>query len=303
MKYIIISLFVYVSLPMHAIKPGKEYIKYPQQMGLIYKTLNVKTDDGYKIATWYFPAQEMPQEDAGSETMLPYKRLDDKKRAAIIICNGDAGNMSYFQLVLAACYTAQGYNVVTFDWRGFGESDHFDMDSDYFCYTEMLLDYQAVITETAKQPETDSSEIFLLGWSTGGYLSMMTAYNHPLVKGCVLRGVPLSFEDIIPLIKSETGKKDANLVVPKDFPTQQMPGVLAPKFNKAIMLIVGAEDTRTPVWMTEKIYKDLPAGILKRMWVVPGAKHGGKDAPEFVRLEEFVTKTIQFLNDSHSKKR
>lgn len=70
--------------------------------------------------------------------------MDNKKRPTLIICNGDAGNMSYMQIDLAAVYAANGYNVVTFDWRGFGDSTEFEMNKDYLCYTEMLLDYEAV---------------------------------------------------------------------------------------------------------------------------------------------------------------
>lgn len=49
-------------------------------MGLVYKPIEVKTPDGYKIETWYFPAQEMPKDDAGSDLPLAYKMRDGKKQ-------------------------------------------------------------------------------------------------------------------------------------------------------------------------------------------------------------------------------
>lgn len=303
MKCVMVFLFGVFTFSAYSIKPDRKYIRYPQHQGLIYKSLEVKTPDDYGIATWYFPAQDRLGEHFGSETPLPYRTLDTKKRPTLIICNADAGNMSYFQLVLAACYTVHGYNAVTFDWRGFGESDVFPMDSDYFCYTEMLSDYEAVIAATVEQPETDAGHVYLLGWSTGGYLSMITAYRNPSVRGCVVRGVPTSFEDVIPIIKKEKGKTDENLLVPDDFPVECMPFSVAPVFDKDIMLVVGSEDTRTPVWMAEKIMARLPADILKRIWVAEGAKHGGKDAPEFLYLEDFVSRTVQFLQDSQANKR
>lgn len=297
-RTLLLLLCALLILPASAIKPDRTYIRLPQQLGLVYKSLDVTTADGYRLETWYFPAQEMPQQDAGRNDPLPYRTQGGKKRPTIIICNGDAGNMSYFQPVLAMHYAAAGYNVVTFDWRGFGASSEFLMDSDYLCYTEMLTDYEAVIAKTSQQPETDAKGIYLLGWSTGGYLSMIAAHRNQAVRGCILRGIPTSFEASIPIIKQEKGKKDENLLIPEDFPVAQMPLRLAPDFRKNIMIVVGAEDTRTPPHMSKEIFAKLPTDIVKELWITPGAKHGGTEAPEFVRLEEFIDKTLLFLRDS-----
>ena len=115
--------------------------------------------------------------------MLPYSTIDEEQRPTLVICNGDAGNMSYQQIDLAMIYAACGFNVVTFDWRGFGASSEFEMDDDYLCYTEMLEDYRAVLAAVKGQEEVDEDCIFLMGWSTGAYLSMITPVhvrgNHP----------------------------------------------------------------------------------------------------------------------------
>ena len=284
--------------PAKGIRPDRTYVRLPEHLGLIYKTLDVCTQDGYRIRTWFFPAQEAPGADAGSDTPLAYRTLDEQKRPTILICNGDAGNMSYIQLFMAMVYTANGLNAVTFDWRGFGESDEFPMDSNYLCYTEMLSDYEAVIESVAAQPEVDTESIYLLGWSTGAYLSMMTAGTGYNVRGCILRGTPSSFTDAIPLLMSVKGKGKDNLLVPADFPVERMPLTLAPDFHKAIMLIVGSEDERTPQWMSESIYEALPDDAFKRLWIVHGAKHGGMDAPEIVAQEEFFNRTLDFIHEA-----
>ncbi|MBQ2913674.1 MAG: alpha/beta fold hydrolase [Bacteroidales bacterium] len=257
----------------------------------------METRDGYKIETWFFPAQDMPDYKAGQKEMLPYKTKDNQKRPTLIICNGDAGNMSYMQIDLAAVYAANGYNVVTFDWRGFGNSSQFEMNRDYLCYTEMLLDYAAVIKTVAKQPEVDKKEIFLLGWSTGAYLSMITAHNSRNVKGCILLGTPSSFEDVIPqLVKVHPkGKTAANLVVPDNFPKNQMPFHIAPKFRKSVLLIVGKNDDRTPVWMSEKIYNALPEKVNKKLSVYDNAGHGGNQSPMVVDFERWMKETLDFM--------
>ncbi len=98
--------------------------------------------------------------------------------------------MSYFQLYLAKSWTSRGFNVVTFDWRGFGKSSPFAMDRNYLCYTEMLEDYRAVVRTTSEQEEVLNGAIAVVGWSTGAYLSMITAYTDDLVNAFVGRSLP-----------------------------------------------------------------------------------------------------------------
>lgn len=51
----------------YAILPDRKYIRLPQERGLVYKNLPVETKDGYKIETWFFPAQDMPDYKTGQK--------------------------------------------------------------------------------------------------------------------------------------------------------------------------------------------------------------------------------------------
>lgn len=285
-------------LNSHAIKPDRKYIRLPQNAGLIYKRLNVITQDGYRIETWFYPAQEAPDTLSGQTKMLPYRVMDKTRRPTLVICNGDAGNMSYQQIWLASLYVANGFNVVTFDWRGFGQSADFPMDEDYLCYTEMLQDYEAVLREVSRQPEVDRRRVVVMGWSTGAYLSMITAYRNRSVAGCIVSGAPSSFEEVIPLLLKAhpAGKTADNLLVPKDFPSEEMPARIAPKFTKPIFLIVGDKDERTPRWMAEKIYRALPEITCKRLSVYENAGHVGMEAPYFVDMKRWMEETVAFIS-------
>ena len=299
MKHIFLFIGLFVSIYSYAIIPDRKYVRLPQEVGLIYKEMDVTTKDGYRIETWFYPAQDVPAENAGQTEMLPYKTIDDSRRPTLIICNGDAGNMSYQQISLAYLYAANGINVVTFDWRGFGESSEFEMNPNYLCYTEMLTDFDAVIKAVSKEKVVDRKKIYVMGWSTGAYLAMIAARNNRQVKGCILSGTPSSFEDAIPhLVKVHPkGKTEKNLLVPDDFPRDQMPALVAPKFRKDILLVVGSEDNRTPQWMSEKIYNALPAGINKKLSVYDGAGHGGTEFPFFVDWGRWAEETVGFMLD------
>lgn len=282
----------------HAIIPDTVYIRKPESMGLIYKNLEVITNDGYKIETWFFPAQSPLSEGELRDlngNRRTYETQDETKRPTIIVCNGDAGNMSYFQLYLAKSWTSRGFNVVTFDWRGFGKSSPFAMDRNYLCYTEMLEDYRAVVRTTSEQEEVLNGAIAVVGWSTDAYLSMITAYTDDLVNAFVGRSLPTDFDDFIPLVMKYKNKTRNELLVPEDFPTELMPVHIAPEFGKPLFLIVGENDFRTPVWMSRKIIESVPGTTPKELMIVENAAHGGKEDPILIAFDDFIKRTSDFL--------
>ena len=282
----------------HAIIPDTVYIRKPESMGLIYKNLEVITNDGYKIETWFFPAQSPLSEGELRDlngNRRTYETQNETKRPTIIVCNGDAGNMAYFQLYLAKSWTSRGFNVVTFDWRGFGKSSLFAMDRNYLCYTEMLEDYRAVVRTTSEQEEVLNGAIAVVGWSTGAYLSMITAYTDDLVNAFVGRSLPTDFDDFIPLVMKYKNKTRNELLVPEDFPTELMPVHIAPEFGKPLFLIVGENDFRTPVWMSRKIIESVPGTTPKELMIVENAAHGGKEDPILIAFDDFIKRTSDFL--------
>lgn len=292
-------LIVFFSLPSFAIKPDRVYRITPENLGLIYRDLNVTTSDGLKIKTWFYPAQPALSEKEINEAWnnpvkKPYVAPYSKNRPTIIIANGDAGNMSYQQVHFALNFTSKGYNVVTFDWRGFGESSEWEMDNDYLVYSEFLLDYDAVIKEVLKQnEEVDTNKIAVFGWSTGAYLSMAAASKYENIKAFVGIGLITSFDDVLPLLKQLQTHKDRNLIVPDDYPKELLPVNLAANYNKSTFLIVGEKDNRTPVWMSKKIYSLLPSK--KELWIVEGAEHGGQNGP-IKDFDLFNKRFIEFLD-------
>lgn len=296
-KFIFCILTILVSLQSLAIKPDRVYRFYPEKLCLIYKDLDVTTVDGVKIKTWFFPAQPTPQEKEMNDmwenpVKKPYKTIDNKPRPTIIIANGDAGNTSYQQLHHAQFFTSKGYNVVTFDWRGFGESSEWEMDSNYVVYSELLIDYDAVIKEVLKQKEVDKNRLAVFGWSTGAYLSMAAANKYENVKAFVAIGLMTSFDEAIPVVMKAKNKDESNFIVPDDYPKELQPINLAPKWNKATYLIVGEKDDRTPIWMSEKIYSLLSAK--KELWIVAGAEHGGMKGP-LRDFDLFHKRVLEFL--------
>ena len=299
---IIILCFVFglAGYKSFAVIPDTTYRFYPEHLGLIYKDLNVATPDGLKIETWFFPAQTaLSEKEIDSAWANPikktYKVLDKTKRPTVIICNGDAGNMSWTQLGHVQDFTAKGYNVVTFDWRGFGKSSQWEMDTDYLVYTEFLTDYDAVIEQVLLQDEVDTSRIAVFGWSTGAYLSMAAARKYESIRCLIAIGLITSFEEALPILQKLPKNKSRTLIVPSDYAKEIQPIYLASTFKKATFLIVGELDDRSPAWMSEKIYAQLPGK--KELWIIEGAEHGGMKGPhkDFALLNKRI---VGFLDNN-----
>ena len=296
--FIFCILIGFISLHSFAIKPDTTYRFYPEKLGLIYRDLDVTTSDGLKIKSWFFPAQTTLTEEEmnlawENPVKRPYKIISRNPFPTIIIANGDAGNMSYQQLHHAQYFTSKGFNVVTFDWRGFGESSKWDMNIDYLVYSELLLDYDAVIKEVIKQKvEVDTAKIAVYGWSTGAYLSMAAASKYDNIKAFVGIGLMTSFDEVVPVLKKSKNKQESNLIVPDDYPKEMQPICLAPNYNKSTFLIVGEKDERTPVWMSEQLYSLLPAK--KELWIVKDAEHGGQKGP-LRDFDVFHKRVLDFL--------
>ena len=115
--------------------------------------------------------------------------------------------MSYFQLYLAKNWTS-GFNVVTFDWRGFGKLALCN-GSRYLCYTEMLEITGLSYGKTLRTGGSSGQATAIVSWSTGTYLSMITAHTDNLVNAFIGRSLPTDFDDFIPLVMQYKNKTRA----------------------------------------------------------------------------------------------
>ena len=256
-------------------KPTFNYTLHPNDYGLLHKRLSVSTSDSLEIACWFFPAHKIPNREtiinAQTKGILPEYKAADEHLPTIIVANGDAGNMSN-QINFVVMFYPMGYNVVLFDWRGFGESDPLPAESDQLCYSEYLLDYAAVLDAVFEQKEVDENRVAVYGGSTGAYLSFATAASDERVDIAVLRALLTDFEKVH--VGLRAAKPERNLQATAGYPKELFPVNIASVFKRPVFLIVREIDEVTPVWMTKAIYAKLTCK--KELWIVPEAEHGGE---------------------------
>lgn len=139
-----------------------------------------------------------------------------------------------------------------------------------------------MVFTTSKQSKTTSK-------STPSF----TYYHHNPNYTFVGQALMTSFDEVMPIIRALPKNKNRQLIVPADYPKELNPIVLAPRFKRPTLLIVGEKDERTPVAMSKSILAMLPGE--KEIWIVPKAEHGGANGP-MQNFEVYNKKVLEFLN-------
>ena len=293
---------VFFAKPVYSMKPLRDYPCIPSDFGIIYREVSLQTEDGLTLKGWFYPAQDtvgIANNLVGRMMVVPDSlkpgarqyNYSEGKCPTIIICDGDAGNMA-FSIFYAYHYFTKGYNVFTFDWRGFGESDTWDIAEDNLCCTEFLIDYASAIDFVKNEPEVAPEKIGLMGFSTGAYLSFAMIAVRDDISAYIGRALITSFDDLVANLQKVS--PDRKFVAPEEYPESLIPIQAVDKVRTPVFLIVGEKDNRTPVWMSKEIYKKLKGP--KKLWIVPGAEHGGKRGPEMITYPEFFVKTLSFYD-------
>lgn len=148
MKRILILLILVFSVEAFALKPDLKYLRKPDELNITYQEYLVTTPDNYKIKTW---------------VCTPEKTID--KKVTIILAYGDAGNMSYW-LNQVAELLKKGFTVVTFDYRGFGESDSFSINPEYLYYNDFVIDLVSIIRWTKNNNNENQIGVWALSMGT-----------------------------------------------------------------------------------------------------------------------------------------
>ncbi|HXT80954.1 MAG TPA: alpha/beta fold hydrolase [Acetobacteraceae bacterium] len=116
------------------------------------------------------------------DLFLPDDLAPGEKRAGVVLCHGYTGVRNLYLPDNARLLNQAGYVVLTFDYKGWGDSD--GPRSRLSPYGR-VIDAQAAITFLGAQPSVDESRIGLYGTSYGGATVVWTAAIDPRVQ-CVV---------------------------------------------------------------------------------------------------------------------
>ena len=235
--------------------PPKDYLLYPQQLGLNYREANIKTADGETLWAWHFPS--------------------DSARYTVLFFHGNAENIS-FRLDFADRLLALGLSVLLVDYRGYGKST--GKPSEKGIYEDALAGYQFLTDSLSIRPEN----IILWGSSIGAAAALDLAtkveVSGLILEGCFTSAREMS-KEIFPYFPFHwfASFKFDNL--------GKIPKVKAP-----VLIIHARQDEIVPWQMGRALYDK--ANPPKYFYTVEGAGHNDTYDREgeqyFQKVREFI---------------
>lgn len=160
--------------PALALSPSRTYKQRPEKYNMRVNELTVKAADGVSLRAWHFPAT------SGKDAPL------------VLISHDGQGNMADHLREVSA-FLDLGFSVVTYDYRGYGESAEFEIDPAIAIYPHFTSDLEGMIDHVRK---TLAPSFNLYGFGIGAGLSLGVGWNRPEIRTVVADTPFLSMEDM-----------------------------------------------------------------------------------------------------------
>jgi pimeloyl-ACP methyl ester carboxylesterase len=166
--YLVLVVWVFLFQSRLIYFPYKKLVATPEDIGLIYESVEFTTPDGTQLHGWFIPHPD--------------------PRATVLFCHGNAGNISH-RLDTARILQQLRLNTLLFDYRGYGHSR--GLPSEQGTYQ----DVQAAWDFLTRQQGITPGRIVLFGRSLGGAIASWLATQVP-AGGLIVESVFTSIPDL-----------------------------------------------------------------------------------------------------------
>lgn len=224
--------------------PDSVRYETPDALGVRYESVQFASADGTRLSGWFLPAEG---------------RLNPKEaKGTVVHFHGNAQNMStHWRFV--AWLPKQGYNVLVFDYRGYGQSEGKPEPKGVF------EDASAALNYVRTRSDVDPDRLFVFGQSLGGTnaIAVVGSGNRAGVKAAAIESTFYSYSSI-----ANDKFKGAGLLVSDTYAASKYVAAVSPI---PLLFIHGTADQVIPVEHSRRLLAD--AREPKRLIEVPGAGH------------------------------
>jgi uncharacterized protein len=216
--------------------PSREIATTPAAAGLLFADVAIETGDGEDLHGWWLPARAAPL-------------------GRLLLCHGNGGNVGD-RVPHAALLTGAGFDVLAFDYRGYGRSS--GRPSEQGTYRDARAARDALL----RQPGADTARVFYLGESLGAAVALELACEHPPA-GLILQSPFTSVRDMARLHYPFVPRA----LVPDAYPSLRRIRAL----DVPLLVLHGERDEIVPALHGEALFD--AATCPKRLHVFPGVGH------------------------------
>ena len=225
--------------------------------GLAVDERAIVTDDGERLHGWWVAATA-------------------PRRGHVLFCHGNAGNVAS-RGAYARMLAAAGFDVLLFDYRGYGRSS--GRPSEQGTYR----DARAALSRLLGEADTNRDKTFYLGESLGAAVALELALESPPA-GVILQSAFTSVRDmareVLPLMP--------RALVPDAYPSLR----LIPRLAAPVLVLHGERDDVVPVDHGRALHAAARAS--KRLAVLAGAGHNDILA---VAADEWISTILDWSAD------
>jgi len=222
--------------------------------GLDFADAWFEAEDGTKLHGWFCEARD--------------------PRAVVLICHGNAGNITHRAHLLAMLQKQQQVSVLAFDYRGYGRSAGLPSEDG------LIQDARAARAWLAERAAIAEQEVVLLGRSLGGGVAVQLAARDG-ARGLILESTFTSLPDVAGSMFPFT---------PVRYLMKHRFHSLAKidEYDGPLLVIHGDEDRLVPIRQGEALF--LAANGPKRFVTINGGDHNWLPTPTYrAELDRFFT--------------
>jgi hypothetical protein len=231
--------------------PRSTIYESPDDYNLSYESVSFSHPAGPKLCGWFFPADGQP---AGT----------------VLHLHGNAGNITG-HFTHASWLASAGWNVLCFDYRGYGQSEG------RISRRGSIEDAHAAVDYLLTRDDVDPAKLVVFGQSLGGAIGIVLTASRQEIAGIVTDGAFSHY------------RRTASWHLRHNNPMLWLVGFWVPPTlmsanyepidavadiaPRPLLIIHGQNDTIVPVSMAHELYER--ASEPKSIWVVDGADHYG----------------------------
>lgn len=214
----------------------------PRALGLRHEELTLVTSDDHRLHAWFLPS--------------PVEPVEPRKRYTVLVCHGNAGNISHRLDRTLLMHSNLGTDVLLFDYRGFGHSSGRPNESG--TYDDVRAAYRYLVEDRGVAED----RIVLFGESLGAAVALQLA-TEVRAAGLVLEAPFTSIRDMA---------QEAYPFIPNGWVRTRYENVeKIPALEMPLLIVHGTDDETVPFAQGKNLFE--AAKEPKRFLPIEGAGH------------------------------
>jgi fermentation-respiration switch protein FrsA (DUF1100 family) len=225
--------------------PTRDVPATPKDWRFQFEEVSFRSKDGTPLSGWFVPVQG---------------KLKGKAKGTIVFSHGNTGSIGH-HLGFHLWLVVEGYNVLTYDYRGFGKSGG-KVDR-----RGMIDDVRAAFDYVVKRPDIHPGRLVSMGHSLGGAKTLVALSEAPVrgLRAVITDAAFSSYEAMARQLAGEVGAK----LVSDEWAPRDSVAKIAPL---PLLIVHGTNDEVVPFAQGRLLFET--AKEPKTMFQIKGGRHG-----------------------------